>query len=171
MSYPSLSIYIYWCAKHCRRPLKKDKDWTCAERYPYLASLDKADSKPKNSIRWHTALQGDKTLSFLGMNRHRCAEILGLDVYIARYGHQAGFPDIRNHMSEFDDFRVEVPFQENPLTILCCPEDRFCNAFCYCFRCRRGSFLVSFWWYLVSWVGPRTPLGPLGGQIRIFHDF
>ena len=44
-------------------------------------------------------------------------------------------------------------------------------SFCYCFRCRRGSFLVSFWWYLVSRVGPRTPLGPLGDQSRIFYDF
>ena len=44
-------------------------------------------------------------------------------------------------------------------------------SFCYCFRCRRGSFLVAFWWYLVSWGGPRTPLGPLGDQSRIFHDF
>ena len=52
----------------------------------------------------------------------------GLDKYMERYGHQPGFPDMRQHMSEFDDWQLIVPFEPRPLTILCCPEDRRCSG-------------------------------------------
>ena len=35
---------------------------------------------------------------------------------------------MRQHMSEFDDWQLIVPFEPKPLTILCCPEDRCCSG-------------------------------------------
>ena len=70
---------------------------------------------------------GDKT-TFFGLAAQRCDDIFGLDKYMERYGHQPGFPDMRQHMSEFDDWQLIVPFEPRPLTILCCPEDRRCSG-------------------------------------------
>eukprot|EP00973_Karenia_brevis_P006249 850968-Karenia_brevis.AAC.1 len=33
-------------------------------------------------------------------------------------------------MEEFDDWRLDVPFHEGDVTIVCCPEDRRCNESC-----------------------------------------
>ena len=64
---------------------------------------------------------------FFGMNAQRCSDIFGLDTYLERYGHQPGFPDMRQRMAEFDDWQLIVPFRQ-PLTLLCCPEDRRCTS-------------------------------------------
>ena len=97
--------------------------FSCAMRYPYVQSFGK-----KNEIQWQTALEGEGTLTFVGLERQRCAEIYGLDNYIERYGHQRGFPDMRQHMAEFEDWQLIVPFAPRPVTVLCCPEDRRCKG-------------------------------------------
>ena len=103
--------------------------FSCARRFPYMASLDKPGEKGKNEIRWHKALCYEKNVAnFFSMDPQRCADIFGLDVYIQRYGHLQGFPDMRQHIAEFDDWQLIVPFAERPLSILCCPEDRCCKS-------------------------------------------
>ena len=56
--------------------------------------------------------------------------IYGLDNFIERYGHQSGFPDMGQHMAEFDDWQLTAPCKPRPLTILRCPEDRKCHSKC-----------------------------------------
>ncbi len=62
------------------------------------------------------------------MNRGQCNDLYGLDHFIERYGHRPGFPDMWQHVAEFDDWQLIVPYQPRPLTILCCPEDRKCEG-------------------------------------------
>ena len=103
--------------------------FSCARRFPYIASFDRPGEKGKNEIRWHKALAyQQKETRFFAMDAQHCADIFGLDMYIERYGHLPGFPDMREHMAEFDDWQLIVPFAERPLSILCCPEDRRCNS-------------------------------------------
>ena len=35
-------------------------------------------------------------------------------------------PDLTKLMDEFDDWHVDVPFEEGDVRVLCCPEDRRC---------------------------------------------
>ena len=44
---------------------------------------------------------GQKSVRCFGMDRAVCADIFGLDVYMERYGHLLGFPDMRKRMAEF----------------------------------------------------------------------
>ena len=92
-------------------------------RYTHVKSFGE-----KNEIQWQKVLSGDRDVSFMNMERQRCAEIYGLDKYIERYGHQPGFPDMRHRIAEFEDWQLSVPFSQRPLTILCCPEDRRCTG-------------------------------------------
>ena len=73
-------------------------------------------------------MQGQDDPKFLGLSVSQCRDILGLDKYIERYGHQPGFPDMRQHMAEFDDWQLLVPFGNRHITLLCCPEDRCCKS-------------------------------------------
>jgi len=97
--------------------------FSCAMRYTHVKSFGE-----KNEIQWQKVLSGDRDISFMNMDRERCAELYGLDKYIERYGHQPGFPDMRHRMAEFEDWQLIVPFAQQPLTILCCPEDRVCTG-------------------------------------------
>ena len=89
---------------------------------------DKPQQKPKNSIRWQKAskLEGDGR--FFGLDAQKCTDIFGLDTYIQRYGHMLGFPDMRQHLEEFEDWQLTVPFHRRSVAILCCPEDRICTG-------------------------------------------
>ena len=102
--------------------------FSCARRFPHIASLDKPGRKAKNEIRWQKPLSPTEDTSFFRMDAKRCADIFGLDVYLERYGHHPGFPDMRQRMAEFDDWQLIVPFRRQPLTLLCCPEDRRCTG-------------------------------------------
>ena len=97
--------------------------FSCARRFPYVASLGQ-----KNEIHWRRPLVRDKTCTFFGMGPEQCTSIYGLDTYMKRYGHQPGFPDMRQHAAEFDDWQLKIPYHDQPLTILCCPEDRVCSG-------------------------------------------
>jgi hypothetical protein len=101
---------------------------SCARRFPHIASLDKSGRRPKNEIRWQKPMETDQDVKFFGLSARSCADIFGLDTYVERYGHMPGFPDMRQRMAEFDDWNLIVPFQQRPLTILCCPEDRRCSS-------------------------------------------
>ena len=97
--------------------------FSCARRFPYIASQG-----GKNEIRWKRPLETGEEVRFFGMKATACKDIFGLDTYIERYGHQPGFPDMRRHMAEFDDWQLHVPFAPRSVTILCCPEDRNCKS-------------------------------------------
>lgn len=89
--------------------------FSCAMRYTHVKSFG-----AKNEIQWRKVLTGGRDVSCMNMDRQRCAEVYGLDVYIGRYGHRSGFPDMRQRMAEFEDWQMIVPFQRERL--------RFCAA-------------------------------------------
>ena len=67
---------------------------------------------------------------------------LSIDAYLEKYGRDVdGFFDLRRHMSEFDDWGLDVPFGSTFVRVLCCPEDRQCSKACLdgtvlCEQCR-----------------------------------
>ena len=77
--------------------------FSCARRFPYIASQG-----GKNEIRWKRPLETGEEVRFFGMKANACKDIFGLDTYIERYGHQPGFPDMRRHMAEFDDWQLLI---------------------------------------------------------------
>ena len=97
--------------------------FSCARRFPHMKCLG-----DKNEIAWQRPVTSREDTSFFGMSPQHCADIYGLDKYMERYGHQEGFPDMRQHMEEFADWQYIVPYHPQPLTILCCPEDRICRS-------------------------------------------
>ena len=51
--------------------------FSCARRFPHVASLDKLDQKPKNAIRWQKPISLTEGVKFFGMDARRCADIFG----------------------------------------------------------------------------------------------
>ena len=141
----------------------------CARRFPHVAS-----DGARNEIRWAQPLRMGEEILFFGMTATRCDEICGLDMYIERYGHQPGFPDMRNHMAEFEDWQLHIPFLPRHVTILCCPEDRECknkqcmsgNTICpecripVCLQCERSFINID---------GPRMPQAALANDLMVFY--
>ena len=52
---------------------------------------------------------------------------MGLDKYLEAYGQLDGCATLREHLEEFDDWQLTVPFASGSIRILCCPEDRQCS--------------------------------------------
>ena len=114
----------------------------CARRFPHASSWGE-----KQFIRWVRATTVEKAadvsettpfVNFLGMSFEETDSILGLQSYLGRYGKCGDdSPDLTQQMHEFADWRVDVPFEEGDVTLLCCPEDRVCAEN----RCQSGTRL------------------------------
>ena len=108
----------------------------CARRFPYLAEWGTA-----NDVRWvKPVIQGDEqsptgtgrsasaASSFMGMSAEDLEATFGLHTYVARYGQcDGGNADLTQHMDEFDDWKLAIPFGDRRVDIVCCPEDRECD--------------------------------------------
>ena len=98
--------------------------FACARRFPYIAARQE-----KNEIRWIHPIQSTAVeMRFCGLSLTKTKEIFGLSEYLNRYGRcGADAPDLTRKMSEFDDWRLIVPWSRESIGILCCPEDRGCK--------------------------------------------
>ena len=65
----------------------------------------------------------------MGMDYEGVRTLLSLDVYLNKYGKcEPDGPDLRHHMEEFQDWQLDLPFEQGIIAILCCPEDRKCDV-------------------------------------------
>jgi hypothetical protein len=101
--------------------------FSCACVFPFVPS------RKANEIGWAQPLaenvdsRGVQGHAFLGMSLDRASELLGLDAYLARYGNLPGCPDLRQHMSEFEDWQMKIHSGGKTWSLLCCPEDKRCT--------------------------------------------
>ena len=61
------------------------------------------------------------------MNSKQTEEIFGLSTYVEKYGQMSEDVRLDEEHDEFDDWRMEVPFDNTTVRILCCPEDVQCD--------------------------------------------
>jgi hypothetical protein len=104
--------------------------FSCARRFAHVAT------RSHNEIKWVTALSrcgvvrrgAQLEVRFCGLTAQQTETIFGMDTYMKRYGAQgAGQPDLQLAATDFEDWVLELPFEDKPLKILCCPEDRICQ--------------------------------------------
>ena len=82
-----------------------------------------------SSISWETPVMGSKR--FFQYTCQETKDLFSIDAYLARYGNDpSGHYNLRQHMAEFDDWYVKVPFEAEVVRVLCCPEDRVCTPEC-----------------------------------------
>ena len=63
----------------------------------------------------------------LGLNYNETGDFFGREQYLTRYGiGPGGSPNVNNHLDEFNDWILIIPYIWN-LIIPCCPEDRRCE--------------------------------------------
>jgi hypothetical protein len=138
----------------------------CACIYPYVST------QKINAISWK--MPCERKGMFFMFTPAEAKEHFSLDSYLRRYGGgPRRLPDLTRHMHEFEDWYIDVPFEnEDAVRILCCPEDRDCSE-----ACLRGSVLcpdckvpvcrdcVS----CVFAVEPRMPAGSLANDMMTFY--
>ena len=74
----------------------------------------------------------DRADLFFGMDLDETKHIFGKDAYMRRYGNcgEDG-PDLHAQpQSIFEDWLLTVPFAEEAIDIVCCPEDQHCEEGC-----------------------------------------
>jgi hypothetical protein len=104
----------------------------CACSYPYLQH--RATSKKYTHVRWMKPFEADtedatKVKKCFGMNSGETSTTLGVYAYLDAYGKDPESKvSLRKKMSDLDDWRVEVPFATESVSLLCCPEDRRCES-------------------------------------------
>ena len=78
---------------------------------------------------------------FLGLNEQETRAQYGLETYLQKYNSDdKGSLNLRQHMDEFDDWVMDVPFGNGKLVrVLCCPEDRHCSSS----RCLQGTTMCE----------------------------
>ena len=102
--------------------------FSCARRIPYVPS------RSKNEITWTRPCEGRSVpderecFTFCDLSPRQTENIFGMDSYLQKYGALDGEPDLCQRMEEFDDWRLNVPFESGSITILCCPEDKRCGS-------------------------------------------
>jgi hypothetical protein len=68
-----------------------------------------------------------EAVRFCGLTRKQTEHIFGLSTYVQKYGEMNDEVHLNEHHEEFNDWRVEIPFDITNVTILCCPEDMHCD--------------------------------------------
>ena len=110
---------------------------------------------------------------FCGLSYADTDRILGLESYLTRYGSvEAGGADLRQHMHEFEDWKLTVPFGPRSLDVLCCPEDKecpdsACPMYSVCLHCRLPVCTECEGY--ISDVAPSMPPASLANDMMVFY--
>ena len=104
----------------------------CACIHPYRSGAD------NQHIHWRTPRWGGGE-SFFNYGKELSKSLLSVQAYLDNYGSDThGWFDLTHHMSEFDDWFLDVPFGSETVRVLCCPEDRRCSK-----ECMQGTVLCD----------------------------
>ena len=97
-------------------------------------------AEPPNKIygeaHWQKALglapdkAGQMQPTFMGMSLDDTAKIMGMDTYLQNHGDRDGRPNLNSVTQEFTDWKLSIPFGEEEIDVMCCPEDRRCESCC-----------------------------------------
>ena len=94
----------------------------CARRFPYADAMGEGDC-----IQWKQ-LAGKSR--FLGLSLEETKRWLGLDTYGSTYAMQHGRTVRERLRTELQDWCADVELDGQNLSIICCPEDKFCAKRC-----------------------------------------
>ena len=94
----------------------------CARRFPYADAMGEGDC-----IQWKQ-LAGKS--HFLGLSLEETKRWLGLDTYWSTYAMQHGRTVRERLRTELQDWCADVELDGQNLSIICCPEDKFCAKRC-----------------------------------------
>ena len=95
----------------------------CACEYPYR----RQDSETSAQITWQQPCNNPSL--FLTYSRADAEYHFSLESYLQKYAQDPlGFYDLRRHLDDFDDWVADVPFAQEYVRIICCPEDRTCTS-------------------------------------------
>ena len=97
-------------------------------------------AEPPNKIygeaHWQKALglapdkAGQMQPTFMGMSLDDTAKIMGMDTYLQNHGDRDGRPNLNSVTQEFTDWKLSIPFGEEEIDVMCCPEDKRCESCC-----------------------------------------
>jgi hypothetical protein len=91
----------------------------CACEYPYR----RQDSETSAQITWQQPCNNPG--EFFTYRRADAEYHFSLESYLQKYAQDPlGFYDLRRHLDDFDDWVADVPFAQEYVRIICCPEDR-----------------------------------------------
>ena len=106
----------------------------CACKFPYVSC------RTKNEINWRKPFQpvsktDPRIETFLTRTYDEVESMFSLEEYLQNYGEiQRQKVHLSDHLDEFDDWLLTVPFavpdsaDTVDMEIICCPEDRRCTA-------------------------------------------
>ena len=95
----------------------------CGCIHPYLDT----DEREAQHIVWMKPC--NESNSFLKYSRKETEYHFSLEAYLNKYAvDPLGHYDLRRHVDEFDDWIADIPFGNDHVKIICCPEDRRCNV-------------------------------------------
>ena len=97
-------------------------------------------AEPQNKIygeaHWQKALSsapdkaGQMHPTFMGMSLNDTINIMGMDTYLQNHGDRDGRPNLNSFVHEFSDWKLTVPFGDEGVDVMCCPEDKRCENCC-----------------------------------------
>ena len=67
---------------------------------------------------------------FMGMSLDDTVKIMGMDTYLQNHGDRDGRPNLNSIVQEFSDWKLLIPFGEEEVDVMCCPEDKRCESCC-----------------------------------------
>ena len=68
--------------------------------------------------------------TFMGMSLNDTINIMGMDTYLQNHGDRDGRPNLNSFVHEFSDWKLTVPFGDEGVDVMCCPEDKRCENCC-----------------------------------------
>ena len=96
--------------------------FSCARRFPYVPHTKHI--KIKNVKLLEKLAQDEvENSTFCGLSWKQTEQIFVLSTYVEKYGQMSEDVRLDEGHDEFDDWRMEVPFDNTTVRILCCPED------------------------------------------------
>ena len=107
--------------------------FTCACVFPHVATQRRhliSWVRPLTRINDNDTDERGENVRFCNLTLDETRDFFGCSEYFERYGNQDGGPNLKtgSYANEFDDWTMKVPFGKLRCKILCCPEDRTCNA-------------------------------------------
>lgn len=96
----------------------------CGCTYPML------DNSSQNLIQWVQPLrpfpQAPEGFTFLRMTLAQTRSNFGLETYLERYANLTNGFTLKDHLEDFEDWKVHLRLPHESFDILCCPEDKRC---------------------------------------------
>ena len=90
-------------------------------------SGDKLASKVISRLKVLNPNIENETMGFLGLSQKEATVFFGLRTYYEKYGKMNDDVTLLEDHLEFKDWHVKYMYGSESMTMLCCPDDKFCS--------------------------------------------